>query len=425
MWESQFQVGGRTVHVHGEGTRGRPHGADTDIMLGVEQLFIAQDSPEDNWLHTTPNALREAAMMVKNGRAFHRMREGLLRIWATGFIVREGWTDNLGRPIRFNAAFRLFEELRYWDQEASELPELLPDARLSVRLSTPLASSIRAGYTHALRRDVLMSLEQPHSRALYRLTEAHRYTDDGTMLHRLEVPITEWRQACGIREERASKVMRALDAAHGELSAAGYLIDIHVQGRGQQQRLEYIFRQADDPDPTLVRLLREHRIGAPRAVQLAAQYPDRVEQAVAYFEHLKRQGKAVRNPPGLIADIITHPEKYELPHELRRAQPMDEGNSGPPKIDLLRSEQEAHQEHEAQLAARLGLDPEQQWKAASATLLLLLKKSLSADERTLLEARCRSGELQAAQLAHDASRAAATLTLQQFVDDLKASLRTG
>lgn len=49
--------------------------------------------------------------MTKNGRAFHRMREGLLRIWATGSIVREGWVDPLGRPIHFNAAFRLFEEL--------------------------------------------------------------------------------------------------------------------------------------------------------------------------------------------------------------------------------------------------------------------------------------------------------------------------
>ena len=51
-WESVFQVGGRSVHVDGEGTRGRPHGADTDLMLGVEQLFIMAGSPEDNWLHS-------------------------------------------------------------------------------------------------------------------------------------------------------------------------------------------------------------------------------------------------------------------------------------------------------------------------------------------------------------------------------------
>lgn len=416
QWESQFQVGGRTVHVHGEGTRGRPHGADTDIMLGIEQLFIAQGSPEDNWLHTTPNALREAALMVKNGRAFHRMREGLLRIWATGFIVREGWVDPAGRPVRFNAAFRLFEELRYWDKETDDLPELLPDARLSVRLSHQLASSIRAGYTHALRREVLTHLEQPHARALYRLTEAHRYADDGTILRTLDVPLMDWRQACGIREERASKVMRALDAAHEELAAAGYLADLHITGRGQHQHLEYVFRQANDPDPALVRLLREHRVGAPRAVQLATEFPDRVEQAVAYYDTLKRQGRVIRNPPGLIADIITSPEKYELPGELAPSQ-----GASPDRV--LQSEAQAQEEHESRLLLQLALSPEQQWKEMGSTLLLLVRKFFSAAERATLESRCRSGALQAAQLAHDATRAAATLELQEFVDGLRQELQ--
>lgn len=73
----------------------------------------------------------------------------------------------------------------------------MPDARLSIRLSAHLASSIRAGYTHALRREVLRRLEQPHARALYRLAEAHRYADGGTRLRSLSVPLLEWGQACG------------------------------------------------------------------------------------------------------------------------------------------------------------------------------------------------------------------------------------
>ncbi|MFC6593135.1 replication initiator protein A [Deinococcus lacus] len=262
-WESQFQIGGRSVHVHGEGTRGRPHGADTDLMLGVEQLFIAAGSPEDNWLHTTPNALRTAALMSKNGRAFHRMREGLLRIWSAGYIVREGWTAPDGSPVRFNAAFRLFEELRYWDRETTELPELLPEARLSIKLSDPLAASIRAGYTHALSRQVLTHLEQPHSRALYRLAEAHRYDERGTRRKELSVPLLEWREACGIRDDRASKVIRALSSAHEELEAAGYLSEVKISGRGQRQVLTYVFRHESEPDPALVKLLIAERLSAP------------------------------------------------------------------------------------------------------------------------------------------------------------------
>lgn len=420
-WKSQFQVGGRTIEVHGEGTRGRPHGADTDIMLGLEQLFVAQGSPEDNWIHTTPNALREAAMMTKNGRAFRRIREGLLRIWAAGFIVREGWVDPAGRPVRFNAAFRLFEELRYWDKETSDLPELLPDARLSVRLSDQLASSIRAGFTHALRREVLTHLEQPHSRALYRLTEAHRYADDGTMLRTLSVPLLDWREACGIREERASKVMRALDTAHEELAAAGYLTDIQVTGRGQRQTLDYVFRQENEPDPALVRLLREYRIGGPRAVQLATDFPQRVEAAVRYYDQVRAQGKVIRNPPGFIADIIADAEKYELPSSLLVTQSPDEARQAQ-HVRAVQSEREAHELHETRLAQQLALSPEEQWKEVGATLLLLLKKPLSSEELKALQDRCRSGELQAVRLAHEAARATATLELQDFVVKLKAEL---
>ncbi|GGO38030.1 replication initiator protein A [Deinococcus humi] len=422
-WHSHFQVGGRTVEVHGEGTRGRPHGADTDIMLGLEQLFVAQGSPEDNWIHTTPNALREAAMMTKNGRAFRRIREGLLRIWAAGFIVREGWVDPTGRPVRFNAAFRLFEELRYWDMETSDLPELLPDARLSVRLSNQLASSIRAGFTHALRREVLTHLEQPHSRALYRLAEAHRYADDGTMLRTLSVPLMDWREACGIREERASKVMRALDTAHEELAAAGYLTDIQVVGRGQNQRLDYVFRQENEPDPALVRLLREYRIGGPRAVQLATEFPQRVEAAVRYYDHVKAQGKIIRNPPGFIADIIADSEKYELPSTLPDSHNPEKSREAQ-KVRILQSENEAHEQYETRLAEQLALAPKDQWKEVGATLLLLLKKPLSTDELKLLQERCRSGEMQAARLAHEATRAAATFEMQDFVVKLKAQLKT-
>lgn len=303
------------------------------------------------------------------------------------------------------------------------MPELLPDARLSVRLSDQLASSIRAGFTHALRREVLTHLDQPHSRALYRLTEAHRYTDDGTILRTLDVPLMDWREACGIREDRPSKIMRALDAAHEELSAAEYLTDIHMTGRGQNQRLEYVFRQENEPDPALVRLLREYRVGGPRAVQLATDYPGRIEQAVAYYEHLKQQGKGARNPPGFIADIITKPEKYELPSGLSSVEKQKNGQETH-KTRAIDSEIRAQEEHEAKLTQHLDLPPEDQWERVGSTLLLLLRKPLSAKEKEVLQDRCRSGELHAARLAQDAARAAANLTLQEFVDDLKVQLQT-
>ncbi len=420
-WESQFCVAGRTVHVRGEGTRGRPHGVDTDIMLGVEQLFIEQDCPEDNWLHTTPNALREAALMKKNGRAFARIREGLLRIWSTGFIVQEGWTDASGQPVRFNSAFRLLEELRYWDRDTDELPELLPDARLSIRLSAQLAASIRAGFTHTLRREVLSHLEQPHSRALYRLAEAHRYQDDGTLLKSLSVELMEWRSACGIRETKASKIMRTLDAAHEELTAAGYLTDLRVEGRGQSQRLEYIFRQEHDPDPALVQLLRGYHVGAPRAVQLAAQYPERVENAIRYFEQVRHEGRQIRNPGGFLADLIGHPEKYELVvHALPEEKEQKHRQEAKQLIE--KSEAQAIAKQEAERARLLNLSSKEQWKEKGKGLIMSLKGALSSKELQLLEERCQAGDISAVDLASEVAKAQATMTMQEFIADLKPKL---
>jgi hypothetical protein len=149
--------------------------------------------------------------------------------------------------------------------------------------------------------------------------------------------------------------MRSLEAAHEELKAVGDLTDIKVMARGQDQHLMYLFRQESEPDPALVQLLREQRISAPRAVQLATEYPQRVEQAVVYAEQLRRQGKPPRNPPGFIADVISNPDKYVLPEQV--GEPAAPRPGEHIKRALAHSETEAQQEHDARLAAQVALSP--------------------------------------------------------------------
>lgn len=420
-WVSQFEVAGRAVHIHGEGIRGRPHGADTDVMLGLQQLFIASGAPDDNWLHTTPNVLLRCSQMTKNGRGFTRLREGLLRIWSTAYIVREGWSAPDGEAVYFNSAFRLLEELRYWDKDSQDLPELLPDARLSIRLSDTLANSIRGGYTHTLSDDLLKNLVQPPTRALYRLLEAHRYQDDGTILRCFEVPLMDWRAACGIRDERASKVARALESAHAELQKAKYLAEVEITGRGQAQQISYIFHQENEPDPGLIRLLRENHVGAPRAVELATKYPERVEVAVRYYRQVRAEGRLIRNQGGFIADVIANPEKYELVEPLRPEE-LEKQHKQKVKQAIEASEAQAEREQEQERVRLVQLSPEEQWEKRGKGLLLLLRSLLKREELNVLEQKCRAGVILAVPLAADIARAQVQGTMQELIDQLREQI---
>lgn len=339
-WQAAFVIGGRTVRVQGDSSRGRPHGADADLVLGLQQLFLQAGAPEDNWVHTSANALREASLMTKNGRAFHRMREGLLRIWSTGFIVSEGWRRPDGSAVRFNDAFRVIDQIRFWDQESlHDPPELVPDSTLSVRLGAPVADSLRAGFMHPLNLTVLERLEQPPSRALYRLSEAHRYDDEGSIRSALTVNLMEWRAACGITSTDTDKIRRVLEPAHEELIANHYLQDIRVTGRGQGTQLEYIYMTEADPDPALVRLLREQGVGGPRAVQLARDHAERIHEAVEFLQYRRTAGGTpIRIAGGLLSDFLVNREKYEfvpgflVPQGERVQPPWRSSGSGKPSI---------------------------------------------------------------------------------------------
>ncbi|WP_102127934.1 replication initiator protein A [Deinococcus planocerae] len=426
-WQSAFVIGGRAVRVQGDSSRGRPHGADADLVLGLQQLFLQQGAPEDNWVHTSANALREASLMTKNGRAFHRMREGLLRIWSTGFIVSEGWRRPDGSAVRFNDAFRVVDQIRFWDQESvSDPPELVPDSTLSVRLGTPVAESLRAGFMHPLNRTVLERLEQPPSRALYRLSEAHRYDDEGSIRSSLTVNLMDWRAACGISSTDTDKIRRALEPAHEELIANNYLSDLRMTGRGQATVLEYLYVTKADPDPGLVRLLREQGVGGPRAVQLARDHADRIHEAVEFLRYRRLAGGTpIRNPGGLLADFLVNRAKYEF----EPSSPTDPGIQAAHASAVLERQQQAEREAEravaAQREATSRLPPAEQWREERGALLLMLRRVLSAEDLARLEAQAVAGTLLATDLSRRATAARARGEWNEFVEALRRRLRSG
>ncbi|MEF2279431.1 replication initiator protein A [Deinococcus sp. YIM 134068] len=426
-WQAAFVIGGRTVRVQGDSSRGRPHGADADLVLGLQQLFLQQGTSEDNWVHTSANALREASLMTKNGRAFHRMREGLLRIWSTGFIVSEGWRRPDGSAVRFNDAFRVVDQIRFWDQESvNDPPELVPDSTLSVRLGAPIAESLRAGFMHPLNRTVLERLEQPPSRALYRLSEAHRYDDEGSIRSTLIVNLMDWRAACGINSTDTDKIRRVLEPAHEELIANHYLQDIHITGRGQNTQLEYVYMTEADPDPGLVRLLREQGVGGPRAVQLARDHADRIHEAVEFLQHRRMAGGTpIRNPGGLLSDFLVNREKYEFDPGILAPQGDRTVQSSLALERQREAERQAEQAAAAKREALSRLPPAEQWREERGALLFMLRRVLNGEELALLEAQAVAGTLLATELSGQATAARARGEWEGFVEGLRRRLHSG
>lgn len=420
-WTANFEVAGRSFGVAAEAPHGRPRGIDTNVVLGIEQLFAAQSCPEDNRLHTTAYELRAASFLPLNGKSFHRLRESLDRLWYTSVTVTDGWHLPDGRKLRNVKRMRLINDLSYWDIDSSEAlsgRELVPNATMSIQLGTQMANSIRSGFTQALETKILQSIEQPPARALYRLLEAHRYADTGEQLKVLPVRLEDWRLACGIAEGKPSKTLRALGEAHDELVAQGYLRDVTTSGARGTMALRYEFASPDDPDPTLVRLLVANGVAAPAANKLAKTYESRVEDVVRHVQYQRSIGKKPRNPGGLIRDMLVQPEKYVLDPGPEPVETRDGTQER-----LLAAERSAQLHIDAQRHELLSLPPAAQWQKSRGALKLQLGKQLPGPLWEALERACQRGEIEAGVLVQDLSVALARLELQQFVDNLRERLR--
>lgn len=425
-WKSEFTINGRTFRIEAITPEGRPHGIDTDTLVAVETLFVASGCPEDNWVHTTAYEVRELMGLGNNGDSYHRLRQSLRRLYLTSVIVGRKTSVALstGRTTWDNIGVRFLEGIRYRDAEDDNALSVLDgEATLSIRLGEQLAASIRSGISQVLDGQLLHQLEQPPARALYRTLQAHRRQDDGSLLDQLDVPLSDWRLATGLTTERTDLVRRALESAHDELLANKYLAAASIEGRGQKAVASYTFAERGAADPALVMLLRQAGVTVARATALAAQYPERVEEALRFLESRKASaGGSVRNPGGLVADFIQNPDKYQLPEEF--LGPQWELSEKRAAINSRRREViEAEQNKMlTEIEAMESMSPEAQWEAQKGTIQLYLRKRLDKEQWDRLEERCRKGEILATTLARTLAAAVSSASLDEQVDQLRHSL---
>lgn len=399
-WTSEFTVGGAQYHIEGFAADfGRPRGVDTDVLLALETKFILLGCPDDDQVVTTPYELIGMVGDDFSGSAYERLKASLLRLWRVGFMVRKGEVEQGSQWVRYlNMSLNLIQGIQFSTRSQRGDPNALQgmeeSSKLIIRLAEPFAASIRAGYTHHLDRRLLAGLEQPVARALYRILQAHRPPEG-----ELHVPLRDWSSLCGIIATAPDKIRRILKPAHDELIAMAYLDDVEFVGRGMRQTIVYRFQKTNVADPVLVDLLTDLRITRPRAEQLAAEYPERVEAAVRYVEDRQRQGK-VKSTAALAYDILVKPEKYDL-------GPVGPSSGQVPQSAKLpdRAVVEAHavQQFTEMQEELLKLDPEAQWEASRSTLKLLALKHIGEKGMESLREACAQGTLSATGLARELS----------------------
>lgn len=419
-WTSEFTIGSAQYHIEGFAADfGRPRGIDTDVLLAIETKFILLGCPEGNQVVTTPYELIQMVNDDLSGSAYERLKASLLRLWRVGFMVRKGEIEQDSQWIRYlNMSLSLIQGIQFASRirrdASNELEDMEASSKLVITLSEPFAASIRAGYTHHLDRRLLAGLEQPVARALYRILQAHRPKSG-----ELEVLLRDWASLCGIIATAPDKIRRILNPAHDELTAVGYLEEVSFNGKGSKQTVTYRFRKTNAADPALVNMLTNLRVTRPRAEQLAAEYPERVEAAVRYVEQRARLGK-VKSTAALAYDILVKPEKYDLEPE----PPTLQKKNSPKLPDNADVEKKAREEFTAQQEQLLTLAPEVQWEASRATLKLLTGKHIGDKDYEVIKQACLDGKASAIDLTRElaARKAKGNGEIKAYLQELLTGL---
>ena len=437
-WNLSFEMDGRMAKLscvapseHG----GVPHGLDNDVSMALMTLFMEAGCPEDGTFVTTAHNLLRYAGFDNNGHYYRVLRDSLERLYAATYTASEAWRDH-ERKMWVTVKFRYIDRLEY----TSESDRLNFDGRsiLNITLPKEVVRSVRSRYLKPLDLAFLITLERPHTRALYRLLDAQRYSpeDPNKWVVSYNANLVEWGRACKLVDLKPARVRRALEGAHQELLERGYLKSIEYDGRGEKQNITYVFGEVQgvEVDAHLLERLNQHGVTLPVGRKLVQEYGvERVEERFSRFEAMLRAGYAPRSRGAVLVDVIRDETgKYtdsegNLLFEEARGLPT-KANKPPRKTNPKTSTKTEKTVSEAEIlnvemrSELVEVSLEEQASRALSTLQVLFGKRLS----TLVYARIRSaierGQLEGGQLVKDATKAAMELRLEDMATRLTALL---
>lgn len=292
-----------------------PHGIDNDVIVGLVNLYVQQGMPDDGRITVTVSDLLRACGLSKNGRIYREIRESLGRLADTKYDFTKSWYDAEQRAWLDEEGFRLILQHRFLTPPQAPSAQFQAETVIQLTLANLLTRSIRAGHLRPLDLDFYASLSQPLIRTLYRLLREQSFSSDGTPALSFTAGLRAWATHLGLHGTRMDLVRRALHPAHDELLRKGFLLDVSYIGRGEAQQVAYRFAKnlLPLPAPDIVGLLAQRGMTMQAATHLAAHHTrTQIEQACASFDAHVQRGYPVKNPGGLLTDILRYPEKYAV-----------------------------------------------------------------------------------------------------------------
>ena len=308
-WEDAYPEGGQQVSVKCVGTLQYlvPHGNDNDVMIGIQNMFLAAGCPEGNAVTDTANGFLRWAGLDTSGRYHRYLKDSLMRLSHTNYHIERGWYT--GKRFQ-TVIFRHLHEITFDSAEAGG--GLDRESRITVVLPAAIAESLRRGFIKPLDAQVLAVLEQPPTRALYRLLDGSRYDPSrpGERVDILQLNLVAWGRRARILDLRPNKIRRTLEGAHEELISARYLTGVDYSGRGVNTNITYTFaHDIESDDPQLYDRLTLHGISPKMTRELIGQLGnalvrERLDEAETLSQGKRRPG------PGFFVAFIRAPEDY-------------------------------------------------------------------------------------------------------------------
>lgn len=343
-----------------------PHGIDADIVFGLLTAFELAGRPDDRVLTVGLNELLKWCGLSAGGRVYARLRDSLLRLMNTSFHAESCWQNAKGKWNWVSSHFSILDEVHFLNEDEPDFPvtdshRFTPKTMVNVVLGRTIALSMSMGHTRQVDLVFYSGLRSHVSRALYRTLE-EQFALAGKDVY--AVPLRVWGEHLGFLEMQGvhpqtgladtqvyqpRKIRRALQTAHEELVEKGYLKNVDYAGKGRFQTVLYRrhVKQSNVNIETLG-LLTSRGVTQGVALKLAQEHTHgEIEQACKLFDVRRQNGYQVKNPGGLLHDIIREPDKYlnsapipapalSKPVKSHPAKPAPEGEA-PQKSERLPS----------------------------------------------------------------------------------------
>ncbi|WP_027482317.1 replication initiator protein A [Deinococcus pimensis] len=323
-WVRRFDRDGlpREIRCRAPEDFGVPHGIDNDVMLGLQEEFIAQGCPDSNTVVLSTYALLKLCNLSDTGRNRSAVRESLDRMRSTTYWIKDSWRQKSTRRW-LTVTFNLIDDLAYDGDEADQLNP----RRLVVKLPAAVANSIREGYLKPVDLRLVRSLD-PTSRHAYRALDSRRVNPDSPQerAQTLDIGIMELRDLFGLVTDRTDEIRRVVDRVGRDLVEVGYLKSMDAEGRGRARRFNFVFGEAArEPDARLVDLLLGFKVTKPVAERLVLDHEEYLEDALSLVRALMTSGYRPRSVAGFVHDVVRNytTGKYAWPEGTGPARALD------------------------------------------------------------------------------------------------------